>query len=107
MRKPPPALACLGVHRFAAAIPIALLLAPLRAHAEERDPAEIGHAIGILGLITALFLGCLALTLWLLFVRLRDSCRERHQPTPPPPSPRHPDLERLWFPQAPKKRKAS
>lgn len=104
----PPARA--PIHRSRAAFVVALLcvLVPLSAHAEERDPAEIGHALAILGIITTLFLSCFSLSVWLLIMRLRDRRnRNADNPTPAPaPTAQHPDLERLWFPAKPTKRKA-
>lgn len=106
----PPARAPLHRSRVAMALVVFLLcaLSPLGAHAEERDPAEIGHALAILGIITALFLSCFSLSVWLLVMRLRD--RNKRDPevpaTAPTPAMQHPDLERLWFPAATTKKKA-
>lgn len=102
----PPARTPRNRSRAAVALGVALffVLGPLGAHAEERDPAEIGHALAILGLITTLFLSGFALSVWLLIMRLRD--RNNRRPDPPAPAAQHPDLERLWFPAMTKKRKA-
>ena len=106
----PPTRAPLHRSRAALALAVFLLgaLSPLGAHAEERDPAEIGHALAILGIITTLFLSCFSLSVWLLVMRLRD--RYKRNPdlptTAPASSAQHPDLERLWFPAATKKKKA-
>lgn len=70
-------------------------LAPLGASAEERDAAEIGHGIVVLGLITSFFLFCLAFSVWLLIAKLRQS-----DTVEPPRTVRHPNLEPLWFPRS-------
>jgi hypothetical protein len=93
---------------MALAVFLLCALSPLCAHAEERDPAEIGHALAILGIIATLFLSCFSLSVWLLVMRLRD--RSKRDPgvpaTAPAPAVQRPDLERLWFPAATTKKKA-
>lgn len=70
-------------------------LAPLCAHAEERDPAEIGHALVVLGLISSLFLFSMTLSIWLLVVRLRQRGTEKL-----PQTARQPNFEPIWFPNS-------
>src|SRR4051812_45276013 len=65
-------------------------MAPLLAHAEYHDPAEIGHAIWFVGSFSLFFFSTLSLAIWLLVVRLRD----RQQS--PAAAQRYPNLESVW-----------
>lgn len=83
----------------AASLVLSAALAPVAAHAETRDPGEIGHAIVFFGTFLLLFLGSLALAVWLIVARLRGAATPSDESPVPTP-----DLDRLWFPAKPSKR---
>jgi hypothetical protein len=86
----------------AASLAVLASLAPVAAHAETRDPGEIGHAIVFFGTFLLLFLGSLALAVWMIIARLRGAATPSDEPPVPTP-----DLDRLWFPTRPSKRPRS
>lgn len=88
----------LHAHALAGLAGLVALL-PLAAHAETRDPGEIGHAIVFFGTFLLLFVGSLALAVWLIIARLRGAATPSSEPAGPTP-----DLDRLWFPTRPSKR---
>src|SRR5262245_44057988 len=78
----------------AALFTILLSLIPVVAHAEERDPGEIGHAIFILGMIALLFLGSMAFGIWLIVARLRSDAEAAEAKR----ASSYANLEGIWFP---------
>ena len=62
-------------------------LIPLLAHAEDHDPAEIGHAIWFLGFFALFFITTMSFAIWLLIVRLRS------RDSGPDIAPQYPNLE--------------
>lgn len=72
-----------------------LLLLPLRAYADDRDAAEIGHAIWFVGVFSLFFLSAMSLAIWLLVVRLRSG-----PDTAPEAAPHYPSLEKVWSKEA-------
>jgi hypothetical protein len=66
---------------------------PLLAAADEaRDPAEIGHAFILVGVLALLFIGAFALGIWLIVARLASDKEEAAL------AGRSPNFERIWFP---------
>ena len=59
----------------ATSLALSAALTPVAAHAETRDPGEIGHAIVFFGSFLLLFLGSLALAVWMIIARLRGAAR--------------------------------
>lgn len=74
---------------------VTMTVAPLVAHAEERDISEISHAIVLLGMIGILFLCALSFAIYLLVARLRADAEERAAAGPAAKA----NLESIWFPK--------
>lgn len=66
-------------------------LLPLGARAENRDPAEIGHAIWFIGMFLLFFGTVMSFAIWLLVVRLRSGPSSL-----PGTSAQYPSFEKVW-----------
>lgn len=74
------------------AVALAVGVAPLLAHAEERGPDELGHFIGVLSVFSFFFLSGVSFVIWLLVARLRAPVVAAQAALP------YPNLETVWFP---------